>query len=89
MSRKNGADQNSPLEASDDISDVSNDNVVTLPNRKSKKGNTREPKSPQQIAIDEIAKPRTKLNKALTAILAADDSFDLEQFLSEIGRAHV
>lgn len=82
MKRDNGAHQNTPREMADDISDVSNDNVVTLPTRKANKGKARATKSAEQIAIDEIAKPRTKLNKALNAILDADSNFDPKQFLS-------
>lgn len=82
VNRKNDAQQNTPREMADDISDVSNDNVVTLPTRKSPKGKAHASKSAEQIAIDEIAKPRTKLNKALSAILDGDSSFDPKQFLS-------
>ena len=70
-----------PQKMADDA-DVSNDNVVTLPTRKTSKGKAPASKSAEQLAIDEIAKPRTKLNKALNAILSADDNFDSKQFLS-------
>ncbi|MBL4600730.1 MAG: Tim44 domain-containing protein [Rhizobiaceae bacterium] len=79
MDRRNDGEQNMPREMTDD---VSNDNVVTLPSRKSSKSKDKEAKNPDLVAIDEIAKPRTKLNKALRAILVADSNFDPRQFLS-------
>lgn len=62
----------------DDEVDVSNDNVVTLPNRKTDAQTT----NPALAEIDSMAKPRTKLNKGLRSILERDPTFSPKQFLS-------
>lgn len=55
------------------------DNVVTLPQRgASSKMDERNPMIEQ---IDKIAKPRTKLNSGLKAILAEDPSFNPKEFI--------
>lgn len=82
MERKNDMNEPTSRDMADDIDDVSNDNVVTLPTRKTSQSSKKTSQSPAEAAIDKMAKPRTKLNKALKAILAADGSFDPKQFLS-------
>jgi len=64
-----------------EASDVSNDNVVTLPRHKTARDGEAPAKSEAEHHIDEIAKPRTKLNKAMKTILSADPNFDPKQFL--------
>jgi len=59
--------------------DVSNDNVVTLPNRRAD-GKTAV--NPAIAEVDELAKPRTKLNKNLKAVIENDSSFMPKQFIS-------
>ena len=62
-----------------DADDAAGDNVVTLPRR----GKTSaEEKNPIIEEIDEIAKPRTNLNKGLKEILAHDPAFGPKHFLS-------
>lgn len=56
------------------------DNVVTLPQRNN--NTSVEEKNPHLEEIEEIAKPRTKLNKGLKDILATDSDFSPKEFLS-------
>ncbi|KAG1702744.1 hypothetical protein GQR58_004246 [Nymphon striatum] len=51
------------------------DNVVKLPTRSQGDGVDADEKDPRLKQIDKIAKPRTKINKGLKEILAADPCF--------------
>lgn len=83
MQRRNGSGQ--PLPG--DLDDVSNDNVVTLPNRR--KTTADEDQDDQiLVAINTIAKPRTKLNKALKSVYEADPRFDPGQFTNGANMAY-
>ncbi len=65
---------------SDEQDNSIGDNVVTLP-RRGGKAEAQE-KNPAVVEIDEIAKPRTNLNKGLKEILAIDPVFRPKQFLN-------
>lgn len=83
MQRRNGAGKPLPEE----LDDVSNDNVVTLPNRqKNRQGDEQEDQI--LVAINELAKPRTKFNKALKSIYQADSKFDPAQFANGASMAY-
>jgi len=76
-----------PIEQNDDLeNDTANDNVVTLPSkrsgRKSGPPTEAEPENPAIAQIDKIAGKRTKLNKALKGILGRDPAFDPDGFVS-------
>lgn len=64
---------------------ASNDNVVKLPTRT---GVDVEDKDPRLAEIDDIAKPRTKLNKGLKAVLSNDPSFSPREFLGGADMAY-
>ena len=66
--------------------DAPGDNVVKLPSRKNREEEQNE--SPVIQEIDEIAKPRTKLNKGLKEIFAASPEFSPKQFLSGAAMAY-
>ena len=66
--------------------DAATDNVVKLPNRKTRSEEA-EP-NPLEKEIDEIAKPRTKLNKGLKEILAVSPDFSPKQFLGGADMAY-
>lgn len=68
-----------PPPANDDPQDLT-DNVVKLPTRK--KSAEAEEKNPYLEEINEIAKPRTKLNKGLKEVLEHDSTFSPKEFLS-------
>ncbi len=75
------------IEQQDDMeSDTANDNVVTLPSkRSSRKSSSRkeaEPENPVIAQINKIAGKRTKLNKTLRSILERDPAFDPDGFVS-------
>lgn len=82
------SDRNARGNIDDGDDDTSaNDNVVTLPRRKSKSGAIDNPdfepdENPALAEIDEIANRRTKLNKALRGILDRDASFSPQGFVS-------
>ncbi len=56
-------------------------NVVTLPRRSARTSGETEVESPAIAAIDAYAKPGNKLNTQLRAVLAADPTFEPENFL--------
>ena len=64
------------------------DNVVTLPKRDGKGNVEVEQKGKTVQEIDLIAKPRTKLNKGLKDILAADPQFSPNEFLNGANMAY-
>ena len=64
------------------------DNVVTLPKRDGKGNVEVEQKGQTVQEIDLIAKPRTKLNKGLKDILAADPQFSPNEFLNGANMAY-
>ncbi|MGI9351601.1 MAG: Tim44/TimA family putative adaptor protein [Rhizobiaceae bacterium] len=64
------------------------DNVVTLPKRNGKGTVEVEQKSQSVQEIDLIAKPRTKLNKGLKDVLAADQEFSPNEFLNGASMAY-
>lgn len=68
--KRNAANQDGP----------STDNVVKLPNRGA--GSNQQDENPFIVEINEIAKPRTKLNKGLKEILSLDETFSPKQFLA-------
>ncbi|MEM9278415.1 MAG: Tim44/TimA family putative adaptor protein [Pseudomonadota bacterium] len=64
------------------------DNVVKLP-RRDGDGNVEVEEKNQKVAeIDQIAKPRTKLNKGLKEILSADANFSPKEFLGGANMAY-
>lgn len=65
----------------------STDNVVKLPTRNSDKTGNND-KDPRLAQIDKIAKPRTKVNKGLKDILAADQGFNPKEFLAGADMAY-
>ena len=64
------------------------DNVVKLPSRGTTDSGEVEEKNPRIEYIDEIAKPRTKLNRGLKSILGADSNFDPKEFLGGADMAY-
>ncbi len=74
-------------EASND-DEPSSDNVVKLPTRNNNQIDDEEKKNPVLEEIDKIAKPRTKLNKALKSIVSVDPSFSPKQFLGGADMAY-
>jgi len=64
------------------------DNVVKLPTRNNMQNEEEEPKNPALVEIDEIAGPRTKINKALKSIVKVDSSFSPKQFLGGADMAY-
>lgn len=66
--------------------DTANDNVVTLPPKRSRRKSggqvIEQPENPAIVQIDKIAGKRTKLNKALKSILERDASFEPDSFVS-------
>lgn len=67
---------------------ASADNVVKLPTRNQNEKQDGEEKNPKLAQIDKIAKPRTKINKGLKEILAADPSFNPKEFLAGADMAY-
>lgn len=65
--------------------DNSGDNVVKLPNRG---GLEVEERNPRIDEIDRIAKPRTKLNTGLKAVLKRDPNFSPKEFLAGADMAY-
>ncbi len=63
-----------------DAENGSADNVVKLPNRGTPQID--EEKNPAIEEINNIAKPRTKLNRGLNEVLSTDPTFSPKQFLS-------
>ena len=59
---------------------VEDDNVVSLPKRTAKSGNS--DKIPNKEVIDAYAKPNTKLNRGLREVAKSDPAFTPEGFLS-------
>jgi len=62
------------------------DNVVKLPERNNQGVQERE--NPALKEIDEIAKPRTKLNRGLKDLVASDPSFSPKEFLGGADMAY-
>ncbi|MDJ0614334.1 MAG: Tim44/TimA family putative adaptor protein [Rhizobiaceae bacterium] len=62
------------------------DNVVKLPERNTSGAQERE--NPAIKEIDELAKPRTKLNRGLKDLLAADQSFSPKEFVGGANMAY-
>lgn len=62
------------------------DNVVKLPERNNPGAQERE--NPALKEIDELAKPRTKLNRGLKDVVASDDSFSPKEFLGGANMAY-
>lgn len=75
-----------PVKRGTEQSEEANDNVVKLPNRNRQPDDSQ--KDPVQEEIEVIAKPRTKLNKGLREIYAADNSFSPKQFLGGADMAY-
>ena len=81
MTKRESANENKP-------SGDSADNVVKLPKRGSNGTVEVEEKNPVIQEIDDLAKPRTKLNKGLKDILSADASFSPKEFLGGANMAY-
>ncbi len=64
------------------------DNVVKLPTRAQNDNADSDEKDPRIAQIDKIAKPRTKINKGLKQILAADQSFNPKEFMAGADMAY-
>ena len=64
------------------------DNVVKLPTRGQADGAEADEKDPMLKQIDKIAKPRTKINKGLKEILAADPGFNPKEFMAGADMAY-
>ncbi len=64
------------------------DNVVKLPTRSQGDGVDADEKDPRLKQIDKIAKPRTKINKGLKEILAADPAFNPKEFMAGADMAY-
>lgn len=64
------------------------DNVVKLPTRSQGDGADVDEKDPRLKQIDKIAKPRTKINKGLKEILAADAAFNPKEFMAGADMAY-
>ena len=64
------------------------DNVVKLPTRAQNDKGDVEEKDPRLAQIDKIAKPRTKINKGLKEILAADPGFNPKEFMAGADMAY-
>ncbi len=62
------------------------DNVVKLPERNNAGAQERE--NPALKEIDELAKPRTKLNRGLKELVASDPSFSPKEFLGGANMAY-
>lgn len=59
-----------------------NDNVVQMPGSKTNRSSRSEEGNPVEKAIDDYAKPGTKLNKGLKQVAAGDSTFSPENFIS-------
>ena len=64
------------------------DNVVKLPTRGTANNPDGDSKDPRLAQIDKIAKPRTKINKGLKEILAADSGFNPKEFMAGADMAY-
>ncbi len=64
------------------------DNVVKLPTRPQNDNQDADEKDPRLAQIDKIAKPRTKINKGLKEILAADAGFNPKEFMAGADMAY-
>jgi len=64
------------------------DNVVKLPTRKQGASVESDEPDPRIAQIDKIAKPRTKINKALKDILKADPGFNPKEFMAGADMAY-
>lgn len=64
------------------------DNVVKLPTRPQNENADPDAKDPRLAQIDKIAKPRTKINKGLKEILAADPGFNPKEFMAGADMAY-
>ena len=71
---------------SDQSEETSGDNVVKLPNRQP--AGSQQAVDPVIEEINEIASPRTKLNKALKAVRENDPTFQPKSFLSGASSAY-
>jgi len=78
VARRESANENKPAA----------DNVVKLPKRDNDGNIEVEDKNPKLQEIDNLAKPRTKLNKGLKDILAADPQFSPKEFLGGADMAY-
>lgn len=78
MSKRESANENEP----------SSDNVVKLPKRGNDGNIEVEEKNPAVQEIEKMAKPRTKLNRGLKAILASDSGFNPKEFLGGADMAY-
>ncbi|MEM9332465.1 MAG: Tim44/TimA family putative adaptor protein [Pseudomonadota bacterium] len=68
--------------------DTVSDNVVKLPKRGNAGNEEAEEKNQKVQEIDSLAKPRTKLNKGLKEVLAADPGFSPKEFLNGANMAY-
>lgn len=64
------------------------DNVVKLPTRGQNDNSNSDEKDPRLAQIDKLAKPRTKINKGLRDILAADPGFNPKEFMAGADMAY-
>lgn len=64
------------------------DNVVKLPTRNQNDNVDPDEKDPRLAQIDKLAKPRTKVNKGLKEILAADQGFNPKEFMAGADMAY-
>jgi predicted lipid-binding transport protein (Tim44 family) len=64
------------------------DNVVKLPTRGQNDNANSDEKDPRLAQIDKLAKPRTKINKGLKDILAADPGFNPKEFMAGADMAY-
>lgn len=64
------------------------DNVVKLPTRGQNDNSDPDAQDPRLAQIDKLAKPRTKINKGLKAILAADQGFNPKEFMAGADMAY-
>lgn len=64
------------------------DNVVKLPTRNQNDNADPDEKDPRFAQIDKLAKPKTKINKGLRDILAADQGFNPKEFMAGADMAY-